>query len=78
MAEQPWGRAAAYASTIVVAGLTYFVAQTAVEARRGALPVQQFLDCIQKIATYDWSRFPGEKPPSAREVCTELARRNRR
>lgn len=74
--ETLWGRAIAYAAVIVIAGGTYYVAQTGVDAHRAALPVKQYLDCIQKVSNFDWSQFPGEKPSSS-EVCEDLTSRQR-
>jgi hypothetical protein len=69
-----WTRTTAYAALVVVTGVTYYLAQTAIDKNRAELPVLQYLDCVQKIATYDWSKFPGEKPSSS-EVCKELTSR---
>ena len=76
MAERQWGKVMAYAAVIAVAGVTYYVAQTGVDAHRAALPVKQYLDCIQKVSNFDWSRFPGEKPSSSK-VCKDLTSRQR-
>jgi len=76
MAEKKWEKAAAYAAVVVVAGVTYYVAQTAINSHRATLPVKAYLDCIHKLSTYDWSRFPGEKPSSS-EVCKDLASREK-
>lgn len=75
MAERRWTEyAIAYVAAVVAVGITYFVAQTAVEAKRITLPALAYIDCINKLSTYDWSKFPGEKP-SASAVCQELAHR---
>ncbi|NIM97972.1 MAG: hypothetical protein GTO24_07820 [candidate division Zixibacteria bacterium] len=76
MAEKHWGKAIAYAAVIAVAGITYYLAQTAIEANRAALPVRQYLDCIQRVSNFDWSKFPGEKPSSS-EVCKDLTTREK-
>ena len=74
MANQQWQSAIAYAAVAVVLGLTYFTAQRAVDAHRAVLPIQAYLECLEKMATFDWSRVPAPKP-SASEVCQNLSSR---
>lgn len=75
MAERRWTESViAYVAVVVAAGVTYYVAQTAVEAKRFTLPALAYIDCVNKLSAYDWSKFPGT-PPSASEVCGELSRR---
>lgn len=74
MAEKQWGKAIAFAGVVVVTGITYYFAQRAVDAHRAGLPVQQYLECIQRVSTFNWDQFPGEKPSSS-EVCKDLAER---
>lgn len=76
MAERQWTQVIAYALLIVLAGLTYYLAQRAIDANRAALPVQEYLDCIQKVSSFDWNKFPGEKPSSS-EVCKDLTTRQK-
>ena len=76
MAERQWGRVIAYAAVIVIAGGTYYLAQTGIEANRVTLPAKQYLDCVQKVSNFDWSKISGEKPSSS-EVCTDLTSRQR-
>lgn len=68
--------AIAAAVLIAFAAVMYVWSQRAVDANRGALAIEQYFDCLRKMATYDWSKFPGEKP-SGSEVCKELASRRR-
>lgn len=74
MAEKQWGKAIALAVIVVGLGITYYFAQTAIDAHRATLPVQQYLECIQRVSNYNWDQFPGEKPSST-EVCKDLATR---
>ena len=66
----------AAAVLIAVAGFVYVWSQRAVDMNRGSLAIQQYIECRVRMATYDWSKFPGEKP-SGSEVCKELASRRR-
>lgn len=51
------------------AGFAYYYAQSAVELNRRSLSFQEYLECVRKVATYDWSQIPGGKPGSASEIC---------
>ena len=74
MAEKKWEKAIALAVMLVGLGITYYFAQTAIDAHRATLPVQQYLECIQRVSTFNWEQFPGERPSSS-EVCKDLAER---
>ena len=69
-----WIRAVAYSAVVVVAGFTYYFAQTAIEKHRIELPIIQYLDCLQTYAAYDWDRVPGDHP-SGSAVCGSLSDR---
>ena len=74
MSEKLWVKAIGYLVAIAAIGATYYLAQTAINAHRTSLPVKAYLDCIQKVSSFDWDQFPGEKP-SASEVCKHLTTR---
>ncbi|UCG64395.1 MAG: hypothetical protein JSW12_17450 [Deltaproteobacteria bacterium] len=76
MSEKLWVKAIAYVAAIAVIGVTYYLAQTAIDAHRASLPVKQYLDCIQQVSNFNWDQFPGEKP-SASEVCKDLTTREK-
>ena len=76
MAEKKWEKLAAYAVAVMAAGLTYYVAQTAINSHRATLPVKAYLDCIHKVSAFDWDSFPGEKPSSS-DVCKDLTSREK-
>lgn len=76
MAERQWRQIIGYVVLIAAAGVTYYVAQTGVDAHRAALPVKQYLECVQRISNFDWSQVPVEAPPAS-EVCGERALRQR-
>lgn len=69
-----WQRVIGYAAIVVVAAASYYVAQTSINAHKASLPVLEYLDCLNKVGSYDWSKFPGEKP-STSEVCKDLTSR---
>ncbi len=76
MAEKKWERGAIYVVVILVVGVTYYLAQTAIDRNRAALPLQQYIDCITKMSTFDWSKYIGDiEPPGAGEVCEERTSR---
>ncbi len=77
MAEKKWERGVTYAAVIAVAGVTYYLAQTAIDRNRADLAVTQYIDCIFRVSTIDWSKYSGDKP-SASEVCKELTSRQKR
>jgi hypothetical protein len=77
MAENRWVRPIVYAALIAVAGVTYYLAQIGIDSHRVSLPVKAYLDCVQKLSTFDWAKVPGEQPSSS-EVCKELATRVKR
>ncbi len=70
--EREWPRTIARAVLVIVAGATWIGVQTSIANTRARLPVVQYLECVQKVSNYDWSRVSGEKP-SASEVCENLA-----
>ena len=74
MAEKQWGKAIALAVIVVALGVTYYLAQTAIDAHRATLPVQQYLECIQRVSNFNWGQYSVPRP-SAREVCKDLAER---
>lgn len=74
MPERVWQRAAGYAFVVAVAALSYYFAQTAIDSRRVALPVIEYINCLNKLQNHDWSGFQGAKPPIG-ETCTALAGR---
>ncbi len=74
MAEKQWGKAIAFAVMVVGLGITYYFAQTAIDAHRATLPVRQYLECLQRVSSFNWDQFPGERPSSS-EVCKDLATR---
>lgn len=76
MGRTQWLTFFGYVVLFVLVGVTYFFSQTAIDRHRAQLPAQQYFDCLNKMANYDWNKFPGEKP-SASEVCSNLASRQR-
>jgi hypothetical protein len=66
----------AVAVLIAFASGAYVWARSAVDANRGVLAFKEYFECLTKVATFDWSKFPGQKP-SGSEVCKELASRQR-
>ena len=75
MAERRW-EAAGYTVVVVAAGITYWLAQTAINSHQATLPVRTYLDCLQKVSAYDWDNFEGERPSSS-EVCENLTSREK-
>ena len=74
MSENPWHRAASYSMAVAVAAVSYFFAQTAIDSRRATLPLIEYINCLDKLQNYDWSRFQGEEPPVS-DTCKTLASR---
>jgi hypothetical protein len=62
------------AAVVLVAGATYFVAQTSIDVRRAESPVKAYLRCVERMATYDWAAHGLDKP-STGEVCGSLTGR---
>jgi hypothetical protein len=54
---------------VLLAAFAYYYAQRAVELDRASLAFQSYLECVRKVATFDWSTVPGGKPGSASEIC---------
>ncbi len=71
-----WQRTIAYAAVVVVAAFSYYLAQTSINAHEASLPVQQYLDCLNKVGNYDWSGVP-EPRPSTSAVCENLTSREK-
>ena len=76
MAEELWINAVLFIAACAVVGFTYYLVQTAIYKYRSTMRIRQYLDCIEKISTFDWDKFPGEKP-SASEVCKDLSSREK-
>ena len=71
--SETWQRAVMYGGLVVVAAASYYVAQTSIDAHRASLPVQEYLDCLGKLGSYDWGNV--EPHPSASDVCKDLTSR---
>lgn len=59
---------------VVVAAVGYFAAQASIDVRRAELPVQAYLRCVERMATFDWQGHGLDKP-STGEVCGTLTGR---
>lgn len=76
MAENgSWRRAAVNVALIVAAGITYYFAQTSINAHAAKLPILSYFDCLNKVATFDWSKVGVTTHPSGGEICGELGAR---
>jgi hypothetical protein len=62
-----------FAICAVIAGVVYYLAQTAIDKHQVSLPIQAYFDCIGKLGAFDWSKVPGGKPGSSSEICKEIA-----
>lgn len=70
-----WRRGAMNGALIALAALSYYVAQTSINARAAKLPVLAYLDCLNKAAAIDWSKYGVPTHPSGSEICGELTHR---
>lgn len=71
----PMRRIVWYGVLIILAAFSYYLAQTGILRYTVKLPIAAYLDCLEKAARIDWTRYGVKDGPDAEDICEHLAPR---